>query len=467
MFEDHYDYGSEWSDAENRIERAHDLYDHGQWQEALDELQNAIDINPNNSSWLFNKGLTLDTLERYYEAIEAFQTAHELEPHDPEILNCLGVDYTRVGQYDRALKTFEKLEATAPDFEPGYCNRIITYSELGRHEQAEEMFYLARQIKEDCPVCYYNMGNSLFSRQDYDRAIWCWQRTRQLDATHPQIEYRIGQAYWAKGERKMALEHFIAELRRHPGDIEVLLDAGIVLLELNQVDAAQEKFHRVLELVPHHAQALHHIGEILLYRGKTDEAVEAFLAALHNNPGQNGVNYRLGECYLLQGDTDNARRHLLAEMKFLPDNPDVLMDLGCLLEQVDQTTEALTCFERAIEQAIDNPYAYHNLSMCYYRWGFVEQGMDLSYKVLELDDRHVPALQNLAYAHTLEAQFDKAQQHIKQALDIEPDNETSQQLAKDIRKAALVAKVTQPLDHLWQNAAGWVQGFKRTRLGKE
>ena len=95
MTVDNYEHFEQWSDAELKIERAHDFYDNGRWQDALTELQSAIEINPSNSNWHFNKGLTLDTLERFHEAIDAYKQAHELDPHDPEVLNCLAVDYTR------------------------------------------------------------------------------------------------------------------------------------------------------------------------------------------------------------------------------------------------------------------------------------------------------------------------------------------------------------------------------------
>ena len=60
---DNFAFFEDWSDAEHRIENAHELYDHGHWQEALRELQAAIDINPSNSNWHFNKGYLAQTIE--------------------------------------------------------------------------------------------------------------------------------------------------------------------------------------------------------------------------------------------------------------------------------------------------------------------------------------------------------------------------------------------------------------------
>jgi tetratricopeptide (TPR) repeat protein len=154
---------NDWNDAEQRVEKAQELFEQHRWQEALDELRAATSINPYNGSWFFNTGLTLDEMERYEEAIDAYRKALEIDPNDLQAISCLGVDLHRVGKFQQALKHFEKLESIEPSFEQSYCNRIATYRELGNHEKAEEMFYLARLYREHCPDCYYNIGCSLLA----------------------------------------------------------------------------------------------------------------------------------------------------------------------------------------------------------------------------------------------------------------------------------------------------------------
>ena len=427
-----YSDADDWSDAERHIEQAHDFYDHGSWHEALRELEAAIDINPTHPGYLFNKGITLDSLGRFSEAAQAFQAALDLEPHDPELLNCLAVDYTRLGLYDRALEAFEKIERVAPDFEAAFCNRIITYTEMGRHDKAEEMFYMARQIKEFCPFCYYNMANSLFARKLYDRAIWCWQQTKNISPDHPQINYRIAQGHWAAGDPQKARHHFLEELRAQPGDIEVLLDTGILLLELNQLESAKEKFNRILELDNTHCLAHHYLGELHLHQEKWTQAVECFHRALDLNPAHQGAHYRLGECYLHMGQPANAREHLLAELDASPDQPEVLLDLGCLLLEVDQLTDAMICFERLIDLNPNDYVAYHNLSLCYYLSGLADEGIELSLKVLQLRQDHLPALHNLANAFLQKNAPDKAGSYIDRACLIAPKDPDLKRLRRRI-----------------------------------
>jgi len=259
---------TEWDEAERRVEKAHELFERGRWEEALDELKAAIAINPYNGSWHFNLGLTYDAMDRYHEAIVAYRRALEIDPDDVEILNALGHDCNRAGKFDEAIGFFERVEALDSSFEPCYCNRIISYCEKGDHEKAEEMFFIARQYKEKCPLCFYNIGNSLFARGLFDRALWCFQQVIEIDPDHPQVHARIADTYWAKGQRGEARQHFIEELRSNPGDLDVMLDLGELLVEMGDLAPASEKFRQVLELSPDETTALFHLGQLAVMEGR-------------------------------------------------------------------------------------------------------------------------------------------------------------------------------------------------------
>ena len=215
---------NDWSDAERRVERAQELFEQRKWHEALEELRAAININPYNSAWFFNIGLTLDELGRTDEAIEAYEQALLIDPDDLQSLNRLGVDQHQAGQFKSALTTFNRIQVIDPSFEPSYCNRILTYSEMGDHEKAEEMFYLARLYKEHCPHCYYYMGCSLAMRGMYDKAIYCWKKTLDLQGNHPQVHVRIAEALRRKGDLEQSRRYYLTGLRQQPGNTAALLD---------------------------------------------------------------------------------------------------------------------------------------------------------------------------------------------------------------------------------------------------
>ncbi|MFC1764030.1 tetratricopeptide repeat protein [Planctomycetota bacterium] len=432
-----------YDNAERNAHKAFELYEDGDMSHALDELNQALEINPANSSWHFDKGLALDAIHRFEEAIEEYETALELNPGDLEILNSLAVDYTRTGQYDRAIETFEYIQQLEPEFEPSFCNRIIAYTEMGLHEQAEEMFYMAQQIEPGCALCYYNIGNSLFVRGQYQKAIGCWRKTAELEPTHPQIHYRIAQAYWSEGCPDEAREYFLTELRNNPGDVDVILDYGIFLLGAGAADAAKEKFNRVLEFNPNHPIALFYLGEMAYNDGAIEQALDCYNQALRFDDMISGPYYRLAEIALLEGKKQKARAYLISELRNTGDHAKVLASLGSMflaVAEVEPTSDrcepastdlsypyrhagvsnsdldrAAHCLLRALELDDTDADTYHLLGLVSAMKGLARDAVEFFTHALDIQSDHGPALRDAALAYFQLEQWHEARDYLKKA----------------------------------------------------
>lgn len=311
---------NDWQDAERRVEKARQFFERQQWALALEELRAAIGLNPYNNGWFFNIGLILDEMGRYDEAIEAYQQALEIDENDLQSLDHLGLDLFRTTRHEQAIKTFERVEALDPSYEPSYCHRIIAYCALGDHEKAEEMFYLARLYKDECPLCYYNMGCSLAQRGQYDRAIACWRKTLDLDHDHLEVHVRIAEALHAKGELEQSRRHYLTALRQEPGNTQTLLDLGELLVEMGRLDEAGEKFRRAIELSPETPSPHYCYGQWQLQRGHEQQAVQSMLRTLQLDPTFAGAHVSLARICLKRNEIHLARKHLRSEILLHPEN---------------------------------------------------------------------------------------------------------------------------------------------------
>ena len=335
---------NEWIDAEQRVERAQELYDQGRWAEAAAELKAAIAVNPNDPGWYFNLALTLEAMEDYVHACKAYEQTLDLAPQDVEAMNCLGVNLTRLGKYAEALDIFGRIEKTDWMHEPSYCNRIVTYTEMGDHGKAELMFYLARQIQDECPLCYYNIGNSLYARGMYDQAIDCWRQTLRLDPSHPQANARIAEGHWAKGELGLALKYFRREVEIDPNDVETLVDMGELLTEMGRHDEADGEFRRAIATDTRHAGAYYGLGELSLQRGKLAAAEERFRKVLSLDRAFPGAHAKLGEVLLRRGRRRGASQQFEAELRVCGDDRRSLRSLGQILLDARQSAQANAVF---------------------------------------------------------------------------------------------------------------------------
>ena len=431
----------EWTDAETRVERAHRLYEKGRWAEAAAELRAAIEVNPYNASWLFNLGLTLEAMEDYLRASEAFKTALELDGDDLETLNCLGVNLTRQGQHEEALGYFERIEELDPTHEPSYCNRIITYTEMGEHDSAELMFYQARLFKDECPLCLYNIGNSLSAREEYDRAIACWQQALRLDPGHPQSRVRIAEAYWTRGELNVARTYYQTELNANGEDVDILLDYGELLLEMGRLDEAEDSFRRALVLAPDTAAGHFCLGEVAAHRQQAEAAARAFKRALKIDPNYPRAHARLAALLVRKGRIQEAAKHILAELQRCGDDSVMLQELGQLLLEAHLNHQANAVLRRLVVLSPEDPYAQHNLAVSFFKMDRLEEGIKHCRRALKLKPDYPLALYNLALAHLKRGQIPRARRYVSRALTMAPKDQNIRELSNQLGVKGIWAKL--------------------------
>jgi tetratricopeptide (TPR) repeat protein len=433
---------SDWNEAERRVERAQELFEQRKWTEALEELRAATTINPYNSGWHFNIGLTLDEMGRIEEAIEAYREVLAIDPNDLQAMNHLGVDLHRIEQYDQALEIFQSIEERDSTFEPAYCNRIITYTQLGNHDKAEEMFYLARLYKEHCPHCYYNIGCSLVDRGLFDKAIYCWQKTLDLDETHPEVHLRIAEAMWLKGDHEQARRHYLSGLRQDPGCLEALLDLGELLCEMGRSDEAGEKFRRAIEMAPDKPDGHYVYARWLLrYAQKEDEASAAFVKVLRLDPTFSGAHLHLAQIAYSRGELIETRAHLRGEILLRPLETDVLLSLANLLMDTGESRAAVACLRRLVTLDRDNPSAWINLAVAQFNRGRYEHGIDACLMALSCEPENTVAMYNLALAYEHLGKYDEAMHWIRKGLGRDPSDTAFQKLEFRIKVLRIRSRV--------------------------
>jgi tetratricopeptide (TPR) repeat protein len=426
---------SDWLEAEQRVERAQQLFESQRWAEALAELEVALSINPHNASWQAQCGFLLDELDRPDEAVGAYQRALELEPGDSEVAIALGTALTRLERHAEALVVFEELSRRYPALEAGYCHRVGIYAELGRHDQAEQMFYLAQQLDETCPHCFFHMGKSLAARGRTERAIYCWQRVLELEPGYAGVKRRIGQAYRAQGKLDRAREFYLAELRDDPGDTELLYELADLALAQGQVASAAAKFALILEVDPEYIEAQFALGKIWLRKSCPGEALKCFEAIVLARGGEvdlPGFDAKLGEALFRLGRYPEACQSVQVGIEKDPRNLQLLALMGDILLAWERPLKAADCFRRVLALDPSNPCAHNNLGVCLLQAGRYNAGLEHYLEAIRLKPDYLSAMHNAVLAHLRLAQWRPARSLLARARRLSPDNTALQRLSRRI-----------------------------------
>jgi len=442
---------NDWLDAEQHVERAHELYDAGRWDEAENELRRALSLNPYQPEWHFNLGLTLEAAGRSADAADAFERCSELQKEsgqaDANALILAGVNLLSAGRPERALALLDEAEQIEPLNIEITVHRIGALCDLERFSEAEECFYLGQQIDPEYPELYLAMGTTLQKNGQRERAVWCLREAARLDPTLPRVRAHLASAYADLGRAERARQLYLQELRVDPGDADTLLDLGDLLVDMARPDEAGEKFRRVLELDASNADAHFALGDLAYDAGDLAGALVHYDVVLRLDKGYPNARTRLASVMLERGreeDRPRVRELLAQELAPLSGenereqrSDEDLQDLGRALVLASMRAQAESVYRIIVERAPSSYRAWHGLSVAQLERGAVEDGIVSAKRSLEYRPSFVPAMHNLVLAYYRQGQHIRAKYWLKQAMRQDPDDASLRRLRLRLRAHAL------------------------------
>ena len=120
--------------ADLYYERAFLYHEQKCYQEALDDCNKAIEIDPEYAAPYNGRGNTYRDLKQYDKALADYNKAIELDPEYANPYNGRGNTYHELEQYDKALADYNKANELEPDYPYPYYNRAELLYSLGKHE---------------------------------------------------------------------------------------------------------------------------------------------------------------------------------------------------------------------------------------------------------------------------------------------------------------------------------------------
>jgi len=122
------------------------LMQEGKFFEAIEYFDKILEVEPNDSIALGNKGAALTQLNKYEEALLIYDNALQIDPANINILNNKAATLFNLGKIDESLQTLDNIL----EIEPSNVNVLIlkgkVLSEEKRHDEAFSIFKKALEM---------------------------------------------------------------------------------------------------------------------------------------------------------------------------------------------------------------------------------------------------------------------------------------------------------------------------------
>jgi tetratricopeptide (TPR) repeat protein len=194
--------------SEEYDERAHQLYNEGQYDEALDVLREGLALYPNAVELHVGVGYARLAREEYAWARRSFEESLVLDPEHEDALAGFGETLLKFGQQGAALKSFRRI------LELGYHDDVDLMLQSGRAlfregliEDAKEFFEIAVQQAADSAEALSCVGYAQHRMGDDEGAIATLRRALQLDSDYAEARIYLGNILYDRGDYEAALYH--------------------------------------------------------------------------------------------------------------------------------------------------------------------------------------------------------------------------------------------------------------------
>ena len=241
----------------------------GEFRGAIADLDKAIELNPQYAAAYNNRGGAKNALGDRQGAIMDFGRAIDLDPADAGAYNNRGVAKIGLDDLQGAIADYNSSIELDPRNAFAYNNRGKTRRKMGDHQGAIADYDKAAELSPNFADIYNNRGVAKGDLGDFRGAIADLDIAIELNPKYAAAYYVRGAAKRALGDRQGAIADLDRAIELKPEYADAYYERGAAKRELGDFREAIINFDKAIELDPKCAKAYYNRG--LAKRAMGDE----------------------------------------------------------------------------------------------------------------------------------------------------------------------------------------------------
>lgn len=476
-----------------RLAMAEQLVAEGRWQEAEKSYQSLIIDAPSSQAWA-ELGSLYYSIDRYEEALQALNKAVQLEPVYLAAYFFRALTLARKEQYGLAVTDYKKLLAGNPYHYEGHFNLGLIYLKTEQYKEAVTILQKAAtltggarkaQVYYQLARAYEKQGEQglhearkwlqqsirlnpayinprlLMARlegdsaQGRERAEQWYLQVLELQPNHARTLYRLAELYEQTGEKNKALQRLRETVQYDPQYKDARYKLGLLLLDegyaaeakdqfsaiiaahsdndgayfnrgrsfyrLKNYPAAAQDYNRAIELrAGHYPEARMNLALVHYADKDYPKAIKALQSAIDERPDYESAWYRLGRAYRQIGDHEQAVFALQKAAQLQAEHAHTWYYLGRSYADLDRGDEAVQAYQKAVALEPGYRSAQLNLAVWLSRLQSNEQAEQVYLQLVERYPNYSIARTNLGVFYSELDRYEDAEEHLRKAVELEP-----------------------------------------------
>jgi tetratricopeptide (TPR) repeat protein len=201
---------------DNLFDWGSELLLHRTYEPAIEVFQQAVQRYPKSTRMFMGLGMALYSRGKYDEAVQALLTAADLNPSDHRCYFFLSKAYgSSPNQTDEVIERFKRFAQLQPNNAQAVYYYAMSLWKGKRAEDTDTDFHevealLQKSIALDPSLAdaYVQLGNLYADRREYAKSIPEYESALKLNSNLPDAHYRLGQDYVHTGQKDRAQQEF-------------------------------------------------------------------------------------------------------------------------------------------------------------------------------------------------------------------------------------------------------------------
>lgn len=200
------DVNSLYSGGLTRFAKGSTLYQQGKLQEAIQEFEGALEVNPRMVTAHINLIALYGQLDQFDKAEQHFKAAVELDPGWVEVYYNWGMFLVRHGKQAQAAEMFQKAVEINPSYPEAQVQLAMLLDQSGRSKEAAAHYERALEVNPTHRQAHYFYARSLLMSRQTKGAIQHLLETIKVEDTWtPVCMQALAIAYERDGNRERAI----------------------------------------------------------------------------------------------------------------------------------------------------------------------------------------------------------------------------------------------------------------------
>jgi FimV-like protein len=260
-------------------------------------------------------------------------------------LNLMGVVCILKSNHADGVRYLQKALIVNPNDAETHLNLGLAHMAMRQVSRAQQEFERSLKIKPDQPVAWYNLGNAMASSGSHDQAIACFEKALALNPNYVDCLNNLSVSLKESGRLEHALQVINIAIGIDGARSTLYDNKGMIFLRDARYEEAREAFEQAIGLGGNIVSKLN-LATALKQMGDELEAAEILNSVLEEDEKNTEAHSQLGILLVQMGNTSQAAQHFRRALELNPNHAGSFYELSKL------TNERLTESDVATIQAL-------------------------------------------------------------------------------------------------------------------